>query len=398
MGPYLLMDDVGSCVPAKDPNDVSDAAADAAPEELAIAVTTVGVTVADILESPVATVCVTLAERSAVATVCVTDGEADTVTDRVDRPVAMVCVTDCDTDTVCVTLKDDRTVATVCVMDCVGETDTVLDDRPVAIVGVTVTDSVAQPEGVKDTVCVVLRVERPVATVRVTDGDCDTDTVGLRVSTGPRSPMEDVGSCVPSMDPNGDREAAADCDPELLGRAVTTVGVTVHDTVASPVTTVSVTDGDTDVVVRPEAMVGVTVAVTESDAIVADALGVDPAGAQNGPKLYVARCVPSMELAGEAVLTDGDPVAEAMPVTTVCVTEGDTDTVRERSAVMIVGVTETVADAQPDTVRDTVTVTEDVLNPVTTVGVTDSVLDTEGDGVQEARPVAIVRVTDTVGE
>ena len=73
-----------------------------------------------------------------------------------------------------------------------------------------------------------------------------------------------------------------------------------------------------------------SVALPDSDAIVADAEGVDPAGAQNGPMLNVARCVPSTELSGEPVATtDGEPVADARPVAIVCVTVGDTDCVKD---------------------------------------------------------------------
>ena len=59
----------------------------------------------------------------------------------------------------------------------------------------------------------------------------------------------------------------------------------------------------------------------ESDATVADAVSVDPAGAQSGPMLNVARCVPPSEARGDADAADGDGEAVAKTVTTDCVTE-----------------------------------------------------------------------------
>ena len=44
--------------------------------------------------------------------------------------------------------------------------------------------------------------------------------------------------------------------------------------------------------------------------------GVDPAGAQNGPILNVARCVPSMDSRGDADAMDGDGEVEGKPVAT----------------------------------------------------------------------------------
>ena len=86
--------------------------------------------------------------------------------------------------------------------------------------------------------------------------------------------------------------------------------------------------------------------------------GVDPAGAQNGPMLNVARCVPSRDASGDAdwmdgepvgdarpvaERTDGEPVGDARPVAIVCVTDGESD-----------------CDGQcdTDTVKDTVRVDE----------------------------------------
>ena len=126
-----------------------------------------------------------------------------------------------------------------------------------------------------------------------------------------------------------------------------------------------------------------SVAVPDSDAIVADAEGVSRLGAQNGPILNVARCVPSIDSSGDAVAAnEGDPDTDTSPVTIVGVTDTVTDTVSETSAVAIVGVTETVV----------------VRRPVAIVCVTDCVTVTEGDTDTVRRPVAIVRVTDWVTE
>ena len=50
--------------------------------------------------------------------------------------------------------------------------------------------------------------------------------------------------------------------------------------------------------------------------------GVDPAGAQNGPMLNVARCVPSMDASGDADAMDGDPEGDGRPVAT-CASGGE---------------------------------------------------------------------------
>ena len=42
----------------------------------------------------------------------------------------------------------------------------------------------------------------------------------------------------------------------------------------------------------------------------ADPVNVDPAGAQKGPILNVARCVPTIELRADAVTNDGETVAD----------------------------------------------------------------------------------------
>ena len=92
-----------------------------------------------------------------------------------------------------------------------------------------------------------------------------------------------------------------------------------------------------------------------------------------------------MELSGVAdARSDVEPVLDATPVATVCVTEGDTDVVTERSPVAIVGVTDTVREEHPEEVRDTVLVIVAVDSTVITVRVTDCVT------LDVARPVTIV--------
>ena len=56
------------------------------------------------------------------------------------------------------------------------------------------------------------------------------------------------------------------------------------------------------------------VTVPVSDAMDGDGDGVDPAGAQNGPMLNVARCVPSMVASGDADTIDGDADADEKAV------------------------------------------------------------------------------------
>jgi len=80
------------------------------------------------------------------------------------------------------------------------------------------------------------------------------------------------------------------------------------------------------------------------DAIVADAVGVDTSGAQNGPMLNVARCVPLIEKSGDNDAMEAEPVTVARPVATVRVTDGDTDTVAVRRTVTTVGDTDTVCE------------------------------------------------------
>ena len=52
-------------------------------------------------------------------------------------------------------------------------------------------------------------------------------------------------------------------------------------------------------------------------------VGVLPAGAQNGPMLNVARCVPAMDSSGDADATVPDDVLDASAVTTVADTEAE---------------------------------------------------------------------------
>ena len=51
-----------------------------------------------------------------------------------------------------------------------------------------------------------------------------------------------------------------------------------------------------------------------SVAIVGVADGVDPAGAQNGPMLNVARCVPAIDSMGVADAMEREPVGDGRPV------------------------------------------------------------------------------------
>ena len=119
-------------------------------------------------------------------------------------------------------------------------------------------------------------------------------------------------------------DAHAESDRVFDDSAVTMVSVTVgvaHADAAEERDGDSefVTSGDTVLVLVSEAVaeghaLAESVAVPMSDA---DALGVDPAGAQNGPMLNVARCVPSMEKSGDAVLIDGELLRDALTVGTV---------------------------------------------------------------------------------
>jgi hypothetical protein len=172
------------------------------------------------------------------------------------------------------------------VTDTVRDTDTVCDERPVAIVGVTVT--VTDTEWDLDA--------SPVAIVRVTDGDklCVKAVDVVRVTDGDKL-------CVKAVD--------FDAKPVAI--------VAVTDTV---IDCVRVTDGDTDKVTDgvPDRH---SVELPDSDAIVADALGVSLLGAQNGPMLNVARCVPSIEFSGDADAMDADPERDARTVATVAETE-----------------------------------------------------------------------------
>ena len=77
------------------------------------------------------------------------------------------------------------------------------------------------------------------------------------------------------------------------------------------VVTDSVDDAESD-----DVMVTDRHCVTEpvSVAIVGDADSVDPAGAQNGPMLNVARCVPASDSRGVADAMEREPVGDGRPV------------------------------------------------------------------------------------
>ena len=123
----------------------------------------------------------------------------------------------------------------------------------------------------------------------------------------------------------GEAEGDSDADRELDGHAdvdndnlafTDPDGVRVED---------AVDDGQCDTVadtVRDTQVVLVRVATD------GDELGVLPAGAQNGPMLIVARCVPAMDSSGEADATVPDDVLDASAVTTVA----DAEAVGERVA------------------------------------------------------------------
>ena len=270
--------------------------------------------------SAVATVCVTdpegdtdtVAEARPVATVAVTVTDGDIDPDTVDKPVATVRVTVCVNDTV----EDESAVAIVCVTDCV--TDTV---RETVCVTDTVSEDVADGHGVTppDTVSDVVADRHSVA-LPDSDAKIVADAVGVDPAGAQNGPMLNVARCVPSMELTGVTDAM-EGEPVLDAMPVATVRVT--DTVC-----VSVTDCVGDCVADRHSVAlpdsddcGVddrhSVALPDSDAIVADAVGVDPAGAQNGPMLNVARWVPSTDASGEADATVADPVTDASPVAIV---------------------------------------------------------------------------------
>ena len=151
------------------------------------------------------------------------------------------------------------------------------------------------------------------------------DAEGVSRLGAQNGPILNVARCVPSIDSSGEGDASGDGEPVPDACTVATERVTVSviDVVGVGVPqpeTVRDTDehvdGVSDTVDERHSVV-----LPDSDAIVADAVGVDPAGAQNGPMLYVARCVPSIEASGDTEAMDGDADSDASPVATVCVTE-----------------------------------------------------------------------------
>ena len=159
-----------------------------------------------------------------------------------------------------------------------------------------------------------------------TDGDCeavahrdddtvpDSDSDGVSVADWESVLVRDVlsvrevvgdGVCESEDDSDGETEAVTDC---------------VRDTVCDSELE-SVCDGHCEDVLEvvPDIEVlkdDVRLPVPVSDAMDGDGDGVDPAGAQNGPMLNVARCVPSMDASGDADAMDGDDVADDWTVTT----------------------------------------------------------------------------------
>lgn len=130
----------------------------------------------------------------------------------------------------------------------------------------------------------------------------------------------------------------------------------------------------------------------DCDGIVADAVGVDPAGAQGGPMLKDERCVPSMDERGDADFTDGD--GEALDFK-----DGDGEALD--NLVTTVRVTDTVLemDAQGETVglRESV---REAVEHVETVGLRESVREaverTDADG--EILDNTVIRVSVTVAD
>ena len=95
-------------------------------------------------------------------------------------------------------------------------------------------------------------------------------------------------------DPEGDRDGHADAVPPSVGDVLNDE----HTDAVRLCDTDDVADGQRET--EPE-----------SDATVADAVGVDPAGAQSGPMLNVARCVPSSDARGVEDAADGEAVLDA---------------------------------------------------------------------------------------
>lgn len=225
------------------------------------------------------------------------------------------------TDGVCEPRKDTDTVAH-------GDGDG--DGNPVSIVEDGVADVDAHAvRSVRVTDGLPEGVRRPVATVRVTDCVLDAWPVGTVAVGEPESEAHTEANV-----------RVADC--VLERKAVTTVGVRVAviDNDRRPVTRVG--DGDVETDLRTEANVRETVPVMDAERhsevvgerLLTDALGerlrgdaedvgVEPAGAQNGPKLNVGRCVPRIDSNGDAERIDGDADDDTRKVGSVGVIVAD---------------------------------------------------------------------------
>lgn len=88
-----------------------------------------------------------------------------------------------------------------------------------------------------------------------------------------------------------------------------------------------VADGNRE---RLEVTLSDTLLLPDRDATVAVTLGVDPTGAQNGPMLNVARCVPLSDDKGLPVFLDAEGDVDVKPVT-IC-KEGAGDERRAQSS------------------------------------------------------------------
>ena len=146
-----------------------------------------------------------------------------------------------------------------------------------------------------------------------THADCDVDTVNVGVSEG---------DAVPHCDRDSDGVAethnviVADVDTDAVEVSVSEGDVVPHGD--SDGDRVLEGDRETDSVNEIDS---IGVREPDRDARDGDVVGVDPAGAQNGPMLNVERCVPARDANGDADLIDGDPVGVEKPVAA----EGDCD-------------------------------------------------------------------------
>ena len=141
-----------------------------------------------------------------------------------------------------------------------------------------------------------------------TDGDCEAVAQGEDETVPDRDSVLE-GQCDADgvLDWDNDSDGETDCvsDPVEYGdcdRAPLSVKDVEMDTE-------SVCEVEDEIVTERHC-----VTVPVRDAMDGDGDGVDPAGAQNGPMLNVARCVPSRDASGDADAMDCDPVADGKAV------------------------------------------------------------------------------------